>query len=149
MDFKIIAVDFDGTLCENKWPEIGEANMEIIKYLQKEKKKGAKIILWTCRTGKKLMNAILWCSVRGLVFDSVNENVPEAILEFGSDTRKVFAHEYIDDKTCNMFKLPFEKEPDDTLIVRANAFLNEKEMECVRKYILEQRTNGMFKDIIQ
>lgn len=26
MNSKIIAVDFDGTLCENKWPEIGEAN---------------------------------------------------------------------------------------------------------------------------
>jgi hypothetical protein len=123
LNFKIIAVDFDGTLCENKWPEIGKANMEVIKYLQKEKKNGAKVILWTCRTGKKLIDAILWCGSMGLVFDSVNENVPEAILEFGSDTRKVFAHEYIDDKACNMFKLPFK---------RGNMFLKNKEQKAVR-----------------
>ena len=35
MDFKIIAVDFDGTMCENKWPEIGEPNLELIAYLKK------------------------------------------------------------------------------------------------------------------
>lgn len=35
MDFNIIAVDFDGTLCENKWPEIGEPNKELIAYLKK------------------------------------------------------------------------------------------------------------------
>ena len=33
MHKQIIAVDFDGTLCENKWPEIGEPNTELIGYL--------------------------------------------------------------------------------------------------------------------
>lgn len=42
MKSKIIAVDFDGTLCENKWPEIGEANEEIIAYLQNRQKNGDK-----------------------------------------------------------------------------------------------------------
>ena len=32
----IIAVDFDGTLCENKWPEIGMPNEELIEYLKKK-----------------------------------------------------------------------------------------------------------------
>lgn len=36
MNSKIIAVDFDGTLCENKWPEIGEANEDMIYYLRKK-----------------------------------------------------------------------------------------------------------------
>lgn len=30
---KAYAVDFDGTLCENRWPEIGEPNQELIGYL--------------------------------------------------------------------------------------------------------------------
>lgn len=36
MKQNIIAVDFDGTLCENKWPEIGMPNEELIEYLKKK-----------------------------------------------------------------------------------------------------------------
>lgn len=45
MDFNIIAVDFDGTLCENKWPEIGEPNKELIAYLKKRQTAGDKLVL--------------------------------------------------------------------------------------------------------
>lgn len=106
---KIIAVDFDGTLCENKWPDIGESNNEVLNYIKNEKKNGAKIILWTCRTGELLTNAINWCLDRNLLFDAINRNVKNAIEEFGEDTRKVFANEYIDDKSNSKFKLPFTK----------------------------------------
>ena len=51
---KIIAVDFDGTLCENKWPEIGTANEELIEYLRDRQKNGDKLILWTCRVDDML-----------------------------------------------------------------------------------------------
>ena len=96
---KIIAVDFDGTLCENKWPGIGEPRMDVIRYCKDEQKKGAKLILWTCRQGKELLDALYWCNVGlDLAFDAVNENLPEIIEEFGHDTRKIFAHEYIDDR---------------------------------------------------
>ena len=54
MNSKIIAVDFDGTLCENKWPEIGEANEDMIYYLRKRQAEGDKLILWTCRVGDML-----------------------------------------------------------------------------------------------
>lgn len=47
MNSKIIAVDFDGTLCENKWPEIGEANEDMIYYLRKRQAEGDKLILWS------------------------------------------------------------------------------------------------------
>lgn len=107
---KIIAVDFDGTLCENKWPLIGEPNWDLITYLFAEQRKGAKIILWTCRSGKELLDAIYWCKGHcGLLFDAVNENLPEIIKDFGKDTRKIFADEYIDDKSCTKFTLPYVK----------------------------------------
>lgn len=47
----IIAVDFDGTLCENKYPEIGKPNGVLIDDLKMRKDNGAKLILWTCRVG--------------------------------------------------------------------------------------------------
>lgn len=94
----IIAVDFDGTLCENTYPEIGEPNNALLDELKLRKRNGAKIILWTCRVGDQLEQAIDWCRDHGLVFDAVNQNLPEIVESFGGDCRKVFAHEYIDDR---------------------------------------------------
>ena len=104
---RIIAVDFDGTLCENKWPDIGEANYELIAYILGEQLKGSKIILWTCRAEERLEKALEWCEDKGLIFDAVNENLPEVIEAFGGDTRKIYADEYIDDQFTTRFKLPF------------------------------------------
>lgn len=97
----VIAVDFDGTLCTNNWPEIGEPNELLITLLKGAKETGGiKLILWTCRTGELLDNAVAWCKERGLEFDAVNENLPEDIEYFGSDSRKVRADCYVDDKSC-------------------------------------------------
>lgn len=94
----IIAVDFDGTLCENKFPAIGEAYCNRISMLKHFKNAGCKIILWTCRNGDFLDQAVDWCRLRGIEFDAVNENLPEIIEKWGGETRKVFADIYIDDK---------------------------------------------------
>ena len=95
MGNNIIAVDFDGTLCENKYPEIGEPNMELIDFLMNCQLNGDKVVLWTCRNEEQTKAAVDWCSEKGLVFDAVNENLPEIITEFGGDTRKIFANVYI------------------------------------------------------
>lgn len=98
MENNIIAVDFDGTLCENKWPEIGMPNEELIEYLKKRQTNGEKLILWTNRVGNRLDEAVKWSAEKGLVFDAVNENLPEIVEAFGVDSRKIFANEYIDDR---------------------------------------------------
>lgn len=95
---KVIAVDFDGCLCTRKWPEIGDPNWRAIHELQRRQADGDKIILWTCRVGQQLDEAVLWCLNHGLKFDAVNQNLPEHIAYYGNDCRKVFAHEYWDDK---------------------------------------------------
>lgn len=94
----IIAVDFDGTLCENAWPEIGAANEAAILCLKEWQERGDSLILWTCRVGEKLDAAVSWCADHGLVFDAVNENLPPIIRKFGGDCRKIYADMYIDDK---------------------------------------------------
>lgn len=99
----IIAIDFDGTLCENRYPEIGRPNRELIRYIINKRKNGSKIILWTCRKDELLDNAVNWCKEHGLEFDAVNENLPEIIEEFGSDTRKIFANMYIDDRAYGKY----------------------------------------------
>lgn len=104
---KIIAVDFDGTLCKNEWPLIGEPNMSLIVYLKSCKEKGDKIILWTCRTGELLKQSVEWSKEKGLIFDAVNKNVKEAIRKFGGDSRKIYADAYIDDRNASYITVPF------------------------------------------
>ena len=99
MKNKIIAVDFDGTLCTNSWPGIGRPNNSLINWLKQERMNGTRVILWTCRTGDLLEWAVAWCQNRGLYFDAINDNVLEAIERFGSNSRKIFADMYIDDKS--------------------------------------------------
>lgn len=106
MKNKIIAVDFDGTLCENKYPAFGAPRKDVINRLLKEQQAGARVILWTCRRGEDLAAAIYWCLEQGLVFDAINENLKDTVEYFGSDSRKVCADEYWDDKAV----LPFERE---------------------------------------
>lgn len=98
---KIVAVDFDGTLCKNNWPDIGEENANLIRILRFVRKNGVKLILWTCRTGAQLDSAIEWCKERRLEFDAINANLPEVINSFGGDTRKIVADYYIDDKAIS------------------------------------------------
>ncbi len=73
MSSYIIATDFDGTICENKYPEIGEPRNNTILYLKEKQKNGAKIVLWTCRVDELLDAAVKWCRNKGLIFDAVNE----------------------------------------------------------------------------
>ena len=97
----IIAVDFDGTLCEQAWPEIGPARWSVINAILDAQRQGARIILWTNRAGAALTRAVEWCEARGLHFDAVNENLPEIIEQYGSDSRKITADVYVDDKVLN------------------------------------------------
>lgn len=126
MQSKIIAVDFDGTLCTNKWPDIGEPNRELIDYLKDQQKQGVKLILWTCRSNERLAKAVDWCCDRDLWFDAVNENLPEIISLFGSDTRKIYADEYIDDKA--MIFVPMTERTNNGYDVTFVPF-NTKEIE--------------------
>ena len=73
---RIYAVDFDGTLCQDKFPEIGEPKEDIIQIIKEYKSFGWKIILWTCRNKEHLTKAVEWCKERGLEFDAVNDNLP-------------------------------------------------------------------------
>lgn len=94
----IIAVDFDGTLSWGNYPMCGKPNYRLINWLNDMQAKGNKLILFTCREGKPLEDAIEWCRNLGLVFDAVNENLPEAIEEYGTNPRKIGYDILIDDK---------------------------------------------------
>lgn len=85
---QVIAVDFDGTLCKQAWPEIGEENEILIEHLKEQQAAGARLILWTNREGDLLEEAVEWCKAHGLTFDTVNANLPELIDLYKNDCRK-------------------------------------------------------------
>lgn len=92
-----IAVDFDGTIVEHKYPAIGKELPFATDTLLALQKKGHKLILWTYRAGKELEEANDFCKKRGLEFYAVNKNYPE---EKWNDkiSRKILADLYIDDR---------------------------------------------------
>jgi hypothetical protein len=102
---KIYAFDFDGTLCQEAYPRIGKPNKLMIRFVKKIQNQGHRTILWTCRCGRALEEAVDWCREQGIVFDAVNANLPETLREYGSDPRKVTADYYVDDKTLGIHHL--------------------------------------------
>ena len=98
---KVIAIDFDGTIVENAFPGIGRPIPEVVSFIKRHKRKYI-WILWTCRTGKHLQDAVDYLKSIGIVMDYVNENTREQIEKYGSDTRKVYADYYIDDKNAGI-----------------------------------------------
>ena len=105
----IIAVDFDGTLCIQNYPNIGEANTELINALIVRKQAGDKLILWTCREETLLENAVAWCKQQGLEFDAVNDNLEEIKVKYQHNSRKITADIYIDDKARGMSAIEMYK----------------------------------------
>lgn len=97
----IIAIDFDGVLCEDRFPEIGAPDYEVVSLVRQLIDAGHEVILWTCRVDARLQEAVEWCEDRGLRFCAVNENAPSNRArwesEYPNGTRKVYADVYVED----------------------------------------------------
>ena len=100
----IIAVDFDGTIVEHKYPEIGRELPFAIETLKKLQQERHRLILWSVREGKLLQEAVDFCRERGLEFYAVNSNYAEETLESDHYSRKLKADLFIDDR--NLGGLP-------------------------------------------
>lgn len=101
----IIAVDFDGTIVEHRYPSIGKELPFAIETLKKLAEEGHRLILWTVREGRLLEEAVAFCRERGLVFYAINRDYPEE--EKGRNnhfSRKLKADLWIDDR--NLGGLP-------------------------------------------
>lgn len=93
----IIAIDFDGTIVEHKYPAIGPQRPFAFDTLKALQKKGHRLILWTHRSGQSLEDAVKYCKDSGFEFYAVNRNYPEEKWN-EDDSRKILADLYIDDR---------------------------------------------------
>jgi hydroxymethylpyrimidine pyrophosphatase-like HAD family hydrolase len=96
-DHLIIAVDFDGTIVEDAYPQIGSPKLFAFETLKELGKDGHRLILWTYRNGERLEEAVEFCSKKGIEFYAVNKNYPEEKFQ-GKVSRKIHADLFIDDR---------------------------------------------------
>jgi len=97
-----IAVDFDGTIVENKYPKIGKPKLFAFETLLQLQKKGHQLILWTFRYGEALDEAVEFCRENGLEFYAVNKSFPEEQYD-PRMSRKIDVDLFIDDKNLGGF----------------------------------------------
>lgn len=118
----ILAIDFDGTIVTDQYPEIGTLKPGAVEVLRRLKSEGYQLILWTCRTGLHLAKAVAFCTEHGIRFDAINNNLrSEVVRHNGSDPRKVGAIIYIDDRAIaplpnwdEIYRLVHKKCPTET-----------------------------------
>lgn len=129
----IIAVDFDGTIVEHRYPEIGKEipfATETLKLLIAEKHK---LILWTVREGELLDNALDWCYEHGIEFYAVNQDYPEERKVDKGFSRKLKADLFIDDRNLGglphwgvIYRMIHENKAHEPFVAQRKSYVAKK-----------------------
>ena len=129
-----IAVDFDGTIVANAFPEIGKEKPFAVDALRMLALQGHRLILWTSRSGSSLDEAVRWCDDRGLRFYAVNSNYPKSDYspDKPSGSPKVVADIYLDDR--NFGGLPDWGQIYETLSGHAEGLRHKRSRGRFRLY---------------
>lgn len=96
----ILAIDFDETLVRGPYPQIQGLLPGAREAMMHFKERGHTLIIWTCRSNARLVEALDYLRALGVPFDYANENTPQLIAEYGNDSRKIFADLYLDDRAA-------------------------------------------------
>lgn len=97
----VIAVDFDGTIVENNYPNIGAPKPSVINAIKAMQKEGHELILWTCRDGELLDQAIQFLEQQGLHFTKINQDSDYHLNMYEGRPRKIGADFYVDDRALS------------------------------------------------
>ena len=94
----IIAIDFDGTIVRNAYPATGQLQPDAARYINRLYDDGHYIIIWTCRAGERLLEAINCLLEAGVRFHRINDDEPCNLSKYGGAGRKLYADVYVDDR---------------------------------------------------
>lgn len=100
---KKLAIDFDGTIVEDAYPSIGKPKIFAFETLKKLQSEGYRLILWTYRQGKSLEEAVEFCRKNGVEFYAVNSSFEGEIFDDETQSRKIDADLFIDDRNLGGF----------------------------------------------
>lgn len=128
-----IAIDFDGTIVEHRYPEIGNEIPFAVDTLKRLQEDRHRLILWTVREGALLKEAVDWCRERGIEFYAVNRDFPEEAGSHPGFSRKIKADVFIDDRNLgglpdwgNIYRMIQEKLTYEELYQNASESLPRK-----------------------
>jgi len=99
----IIAIDFDGTIVEDQYPEIGSPKIFAFETMQEMIKNRHQLILWTTREGEELQAAVDFCKERGIEFYAINKSFPEEKFDTATASRKIICDLFISGKNFGGF----------------------------------------------
>jgi hypothetical protein len=130
VDKKTIAVDFDGTIVTDAYPQIGQPMIFAFETLKRLLQDGHKLILWTYRTGKPLEEAVSFCKEHGVEFHAVNRNLLEEDGDTKNTPRKIHADLFIDDRNIGgfpgwgkIYQMLTQQEPQQAIVERKKGIL--------------------------
>lgn len=98
----VIAVDFDGTIVDDRYPDIGKPKLFAFETLKELQKRRHQLVLWTYRSGSRLDEAVEFCKKNGIEFYAVNQSYPEEQWD-PRQSRKINADLFIDDRNVGGF----------------------------------------------
>jgi hypothetical protein len=96
-DNLLIAIDFDGTIVEDTYPNIGKPQLFAFETMKRLQNDGHRLILWTYRCGSKLDDAVAFCKQNGIEFYAINNTFPNEEYD-RKESRKIGADLFIDDR---------------------------------------------------
>tara|TARA_R110002072_G_scaffold70522_19_gene170232 strand:+ start:47 stop:469 length:423 start_codon:yes stop_codon:yes gene_type:complete len=100
---KIIAIDFDGTVVEDKYPKIGKPMIFAFETLKSLQADGHRLVLWTYRHGSRLREAVEFCAENGIEFYAVNSSFQGEEFDSKTQSRKINADIFVDDRNVGGF----------------------------------------------
>lgn len=105
MKYSTIAVDFDGTVVDHQYPDIGPEAPNAIRVLKWLNGMGHKLILNTMRSDEELQEAVEWFKENQIELYGVAHNPTQ---KGWTNSPKCYANHYIDDAAvgCPLLKLP-------------------------------------------
>jgi len=139
----IIAVDFDGTIVEHKYPEIGKVKLFAFETLKQFQKQGHELILWTSRHGEELNEAIEFCIQHGVEFYAVNTNYPGEVFIEGESSRKIVADIYIDDRIPGGFQ--GWSKIWELINSDSNAFIEKEAVNKLQRVSISKKLSTIFR----
>lgn len=99
----VISIDFDGVIVSNRYPSIGVLRNDTKETLDKWNNQGHTIVINTCRAGRYATEALQFLTENSIPFHYFNANPKQLIDKYGTDTRKISADIYFDDKNPKGF----------------------------------------------
>ena len=125
-----LAIDFDGTIVEDAYPNIGKPKLFAFETLNKLQQEGHRLILWTYRHGKELDEAVAFCGKNGINFYAVNASFPTEVMD-DKRSRKINADIFIDDRNLGgvfewgeVYQIISNKKPNFQSKKKKNGFLS-------------------------